>query len=326
MPSTDAYILNLSFGKVLDKPYKFRWSFKELSNLIGEEVNIEFELFNTVDQLENEKRLEKYHYINNKQNMEYNPRYSLRTGTLTVIYPDFPPEYAYPFTEQVGMFVHKVLAYTLGFFQRRRVIFGTPRLTSTKLLVYAMPPFFSGDLMDSNGYGTPLIAYEYTENYLINALNNFSRLSTDKALILMLLKRYNETLNLPYTYERVEAYLRILESLGKKMPNNPTIEDKRNAICILRRNGKKSDTLRNLIAPIVEYNLEHTDKDINDSFDFRNRVVHEYLNPGLLNDPSINRLFPFLAKCIEHSIVSLLSLDRSKIINSGYTVINNRVL
>lgn len=259
--------------------------------------------------------------------MEYNPRVSLRTGTLKVIYPDFPPEYAYPFTEQVGMFVHNILAYILGFFQRRRVIFGTPRLTSTKLLVYAMPPILSGDFMDSNGYGTPLIAYENTEEYLIKSLNNFSRLSnTDKALILMLLKRYNETLNLPYTYERIEAYLRILESLGKKIPDNSTIKNKLNEIYILRVNKKYHQTLRDLTAPIVEYNLEHTAKEVNDSFEFRNRVIHEYLNPDFLNDPSINRLFPFLAKCVEHSIISLLSLDRPTINNSGYTVINGRVL
>lgn len=325
MPETDTYVLNLSFGRLIDKPYKFNWHFKELSPLIGGDANIEFELFNVAQQLENERELEKYHSLYNKQKLNYNPRASRQTGVLRVTYPDFKAEYSYQFTEQVGAFLHDVIAYMLGFFQRRRIIFGTPRLTSTEQFVYAMPPFLAGELIDSIGYGAPLIAYVDTECCMVKALNAFSKLSNaNKDTILMLLRRYNETLNLPYTYERFEAFWRIIEALGNDATHTPAINlEYKRLLDVLKIN--RSLNLKSVVAAMRTYGVSYTDKDLIESRKGRNDIMHDYLDSSIIHDSSMADNFRFLKESVEFIIASMLSLDTSMIIKHNYTIIENRV-
>ena len=178
--------------------------------------------------------------------------------------------------------------------------------------------------MDSKGYGEPLISYDNSANCLNQSVKVYGSLDQEeKNQLEGLLIRYNETLNLPYTYERAEAYWRIIEWLGdENLPSgyNNEYERLKNIIGI----KKDSRNLKKFIKTILDHNIKYTDQEITDSFNFRNVSMHEYLNIKKIN--AIKIPLVFLNNCVEIIILSRLKIDMSFYIKQSFCIIQNRIV
>lgn len=327
MEYKETYILNFFFGEVLSAPIKFRFSFPELKDFNNNISEIIFEIYNDDHYFPVEKEFLEFNTVAKKQEIGHNFNACAQTGIVKVNYNSFKSDNSYAYTEHVGMFIQHFLSYLLTFFQRRRIIIGVPRLTSGDKFILSMPPFFAGEFIDSIGYGEPLISYKDTQNCLNSAVDKYSRMSEDERKhIRMLLVRYNETLNLPYSYERIEAYWRIIEALGDSKLMNDAQQKEYNRIRNVIGMQKESGNLKSFIIALSDYNLSYTDDEIVNSFNFRNKTIHEYLNPDILNDTSISNIFRFLNKSTEKILLSSLNIDIKYYREGGYTLIANRVL
>jgi len=327
MNCKETYILNLFFGEIINEPIAFRYSFPKLKDVNGNEALITFELFNSDWHFPIEEEFANFNSINNKQNAGHNFQACAETGRLKITYPDFESDYSYAYTEQINMFLRSFIAYLLSFFQRRRVILGCPKLTSGDRTILAMPPFFAGELIDSIGYGSPLISYSKTQACLSAAIRTYAESDeSNQKHIEMLLTRYNETLNLPYTYERVESYWRILEALGhgNDLSENDLAEYNRIKQLIGMRNN--SGTLKKFIKTLIDYEVEYTDENLINSFNYRNIVTHEYLNQQTIKKEYLSDIFKFLNISIEHVILNKLGINRAEHQLPSYSLIQNRIL
>jgi hypothetical protein len=320
-------VLNFFFGCVVEQPIKFNYKFSNLKDLEGEEAEIFFELFNNEEFFPTEEAFLEFNSIENKQEIGHNSKACAHTGLLKVIYPSFNSEDSYSYTEQVNSFLQYFIAYLLTFFQRRRVIFGCPKLTSGDRLILAMPPFLAGEFVDSIGYGEPAIPYSHTEKCLMTAVSTYTKLNdVEKGHIGMLLTRYNETLNLPYSYERVESYLRILEALSNAQNLSYTANQEYERLKAVIGMRKNSATLKKIVQTLIDYNVVYSDEEIKNSFDFRNKITHEYLNPDIIKEPYLADIFRFLNISVEKILLSILSIDKGYYVEPSYSLSENRVL
>ena len=327
MHHKETYILNLFFGEVRTEPISFSWHFPELLNLSRLGTTIQFELSNTDELFAMEAEFEAFNAINKKQEIGHNPRAAGKTGILKVIYPAFDSKLSYRFTEQVNLFLQDFVSLMLTFFQRRRIIFGIVRLKSGDRIVLGLPPFLAGSLVDSIGYGSPLVPYHDTARQLTDCLCHLSTLSKeDVDRIQMLLLRYNETLNLPYTYERIESYWRILEALGADTPKSEQIEAEYQRLKHIVGVKRESDTLQRFVSALILSEATYVDSQVSSSFHYRNRLIHEYLSRDVVSEPELSKIFRFLNGVVERAIGVLIGLNREGLSTSAYTVIDNRVL
>lgn len=327
MEYKETYVLNFFFGHLVEQPMKFNYKFSNLKDSRGKEAEIFFEIFNDEYLFPVEKEFLDFNSIASKQEIGHNFQACAHTGVLKIIYPPFDSEDSYAYTERVNSFLQYFVAYLLTLFQRRRVIFGCPKLTSGDRLILAMPPFLAGEFVDSIGYGEPAILYENTEKCLIAAISTYANFNdAEKDHIRMLLTRYNETLNLPYTYERVESYLRILEALGDAQNLSQVANQEYERVKAIIGMRKNSATLKKIVQTLINYSLDYSDQEIMDSFDFRNKTTHEYLNPNIIKEPYLATIFRFLNICIEQIMLSVLKIDKCYYVEPSYTLIENRVL
>ena len=267
----ETYVLNFFFGEICSTPLRFSYKFEGLVCDTSCDSEIEFQLFNSEEYFPAEKQFEEFNSISNRQSVGHNFKACVETGKLKIIYPSFNSEKSYEFTERVNSFLQYQVAYILTFFQRRRVIFGCPKLTSGERFILATPLFMAGELVDSVSYGKPLISYEWSENCLKTAIEKFSLCNAEERdRFSMLLLRYNETLNLPYTYERIESYWRIMESLsdGQNLSVDEMMEYERIKSYLGMRNHSK--ILKKFVKTLMCYGLEYTDELVRDCFDYRN--------------------------------------------------------
>lgn len=190
-----------------------------------------------------------------------------------------------------------------------------------------MPPFFAGELIESIGYGSPLIPYSQTQACLNAAIRTYSESDGNyQKHIEMLLTRYNETLNLPYTYERVESYWRILEALGNGNDLSENDLAEYNRIKQLNDMKNNSGTLKKFIKTLIDYDIEYTDKNLINAFNYRNIATHEYLNQQTIRKDYMPDIFGFLNISIEHVILTKLGINRAEHQLPSYTLIQNRIL
>lgn len=322
----ETYVLNFFFGEVKKKPITFVYTFKGLANNESNNSTILFELINTEEQFHIENDFRKFNSIGNRQNIGHNIHACAQTGHLRISYPSFHSEKSYEFTERIHDFLQFTVAYILTFFQRRRVVFGCPALTSGERQILAMPPFFAADYVDSVGYGEPLIGYDQTECCLNSVINKYEICDRDEQdKISMLLIRYNETLNLPYTYERVESFWRILESMSEAGLNDTVqLEYERLKTFIGVKDNSKA--LKKFVNTLMSYDINYTDELIDKSFKYRNKVIHEYLNISIIREPYLGEVFLFLNEAIEKVILSRIGLDCTHYRMPSFTLINNKVL
>lgn len=327
MEQEETYILNFFFGEILQTPIEFRYSFPELKDIEGNVAELIFELFNDDFHFPIEKEFQEFNSIARKQEVGHNFRACAKTGKLRIKFNPFNSDNSYEYTEKVGIFLQNFVAYLLTFFQRRRVIVGIPHLSSGERFVYSMPPFLAGELIDSIGYGELLILFKDTQACLNCAIDKYSNASDDeKKHIRMLLVRYNETLNLPYSYERVEAYWRIMEALGDANSLSHTEQTEYDRIRSVIGMRKDSGNLKSFIKTLHDYNLSYTDDEVVNSFDFRNKTIHEYLNPDIMKESYLSSIFRFLQRSIEKILLVSLNIDVKYYTERHYSLIENRVL
>jgi hypothetical protein len=327
MEYKETYVLNFFFGRLLEQPIKFNYKFPNLKDSKGEEAEVFFELFNNEYLFSVEEEFLEFNSIASKQEIGHNFQACAHTGVLKIVYPSFNSDDSYAYTERVNSFLQYFVAYLLTFFQRRRVIFGCPKLTSGDRLILAMPPFLAGEFVDSMSYGEPAVLYSHTEKCLVTAITTYVSFNDfEKGHIRMLLTRYNETLNLPYAYERVESYLRILEALGDVQNLSQAANQEYERVKAVIGMRKNSVTLKKIVQTLVDYKLVYSDEEIKDSFDFRNKTMHEYLNPNTIKEPYLANIFRFLNICIEQIVLSVLKIDKCYYVEPSYMLIENRVL
>ncbi len=328
MEYKETYLLNFFFGKVLDKPIKFQIKFHELRDAKNNIPEIIFEIYNNENLFPVEKEFREFNSINNKQKIGYNFAACVRTGSVKTNYNSFNSDDSYTYTEEVGMFLQCFVSYLLTFFQRRRVIIGLPKLNSGEKLVLVMPPFMAGEFVDSIGYGEPLILYKDTQECLNHAMDKYSQIQEEqRKRIRMLLVRYNETLNLPYSYERVEAYWRIMEALGKTTTLSASEQIEYDRFRNVLGMTKDSNNLKSFVKTLLDFNLDYTDDQVVNSFNFRNKTIHEYLSPDIMKEPYLSDIFKFLKSSVEKIILANLNIDLKYYREKGYSlIIENRVL
>jgi hypothetical protein len=325
--SKETYVLNFFFGEELIRPLEFEYTFEGLKNNNNNNSKVRFQLLNSSESFPAEKQFEEFNSMNNRQNVGHNYKACVETGRLKIIYPSFDSDKSYEFTEKINNFLQYTAAYILTFFQRRRVIFGCPRLTSGDRIILSMPPFMAAELVDSVGYGEPLISYESSEECLNTAISKFAQSSDEEQeRISMLVLRFNETLNLPYTYERIESYWRIMESLGgdSDLTADESTEYQRIKEFLCMRNHSK--TLKKFVKALMNFDILYTDELVKNSFEYRNKTIHEYLNPSITNEPYLGDIFRFLNKSIELIILSHLGIDNEHYTEARYSLIYNRVI
>lgn len=325
--SVECRVFNFSFGSVRADPICFSWRCPELASLTKSEVEFSGELFNQDELFNGENQLAAFHSLENKQNLGHNFRAPAYTGNLRVTYRDFPAVYTYHYVERGNLFLSEVVAPILSFFQRRRVLFGTARFTSSEHFVLAMPAILAGEWIDSVSFGPELIDFQDTGSALTSALTTYATLLEKlQGRVRMLLHRYNELLNLPYVHERVEGLWRIIEALGDAAPWTPQAETEYNRLRAFCGVTQQSRNLKRAVAALVHYGLSYNDAEVKDSFEIRNLSMHEYLNPALVSDPTLPHCFYFLHRCVDRAIAKELGLSGFALNDAAFMIIQNRVL
>lgn len=320
---TEKYILNFFFGKVLSKPISFQFTFKNLRDINKVTVTIYFNLKNNESIFLMEEEFKKFNSIEEKQQIGHNTHAAAHTGLIEAIYPKYQLKDSYIFSETVNVFLQNFIAYLLTFFQRRRVIVGILDFSYSKERM-SFPPFLAGENVDSIGYGEPLISYDNTNVCLSRSIETYVKCNTSQTEIIEgLLIRYNETLNLPYSYERSEAYWRIIESLGNESLNS---SQKKEYERLKKYIGikKQSGNLKKVISTLINHQIEYSDNNIKDAFNFRNTSTHEYLNIKKIS--SSQDPFVFLNQCVELIILSKLNIETKYYMKQSLLIVQNRVL
>lgn len=324
--TVDAPVFNLSFGSVRNDPICFSWISARLSQRRSQTVQFNAQLTNSLKLFEAEKQLAAFHSLANKQSLGHNFRAAAQTVTLHVSYDDFPSNLTYEFVEDGNTFLSEVVAPILSFFQRRRVLIGTARFTSSEKWIYAMPPFLAGEWIDSVAFGPETLEHADIASALVDALQKYDSLPDDgKGRVRMLLLRYNEVLNLPYIHERIDGLWRIIEALGKNISLTPTIENEYKRLLPIC-GAHKSQNLEIIIRALIHYGIEYSDDEVRDSRKFRNHVTHEYLDPALPFWETLPKTFRFLHRCVDKAVATELGLSNFSINEAAFTIIQNRVL
>lgn len=263
--------------------------------------------------IENLPKFTEYHSMNNKQNDPgYNPRAYLRTASIVITYNDFDNAKAYLINERINLFLQDVFSRILGFLQSRRIIIQILQIQNSQKTTFAMPPFLAGSFIDSTAYGDLLIPEKNLDQAIQNALISYFSLTKQQQFSLIgLLKRYNDLLNLPYSYERAESIWKIIEALS----NTPLLisHDEQRLISEYNRllaiiGAKQSNNLKAFLQTLLAYNIEYTDEKIKNSWIFRNENTHEFLNFSSLSQNQDNA-YTFLIGALRKILLKLLNID-----------------
>ena len=322
-----ASICNLSLGSVLQTPIVIRSLLSEFGRLEYAPMEFEFIINNDPQGFVVEQELKAYHSLDRKQTMDYNPRASGVTATITVQYDEYHgEELMWIIHYAVDEFL-RFIALFLGFCQRRRIILGSvsTRPLNTKFL-WIGPVGFQGELIDSIGYGQEVIDPENLQYALSSAVSTYiASTLEEREHLSMLLRRYNDILNLPYTYEKFDGFWRIIECLGKGsvMSSGQDDEYKRLLLVVGAPNGSKN--LKNFIGALLINNITYTDDSICSAFKYRNESTHNYLKKIVIDAPSLSKDYQFVAECAERLICMAFGLDQIYYKKATCIIIVNRV-
>ncbi|TGN19098.1 hypothetical protein [Leptospira idonii] len=302
-------IYNLSLNSIIQNHEKCEIIISNIKNRQSNPWRFALIFENNDQLLLNESKLSNYHTENN-QNLLYNKSYSLHTSNLIIEYEDFPDEEEGKPQNLVNNFLQNFFSLLLGFLQRRRVLILPVKIqNSTNHAIY-LGNIISAEFTDSLSFGIPLInmqnLFPILSNFCISP--NFEKIVNETFMILL---RYKEAINLPYSYERIEIFWKILETLGieNSLESNFITSYQRIKNLLGMTNNSKS--LKKIIDVLVRYNIPFTDDEIINSFNYRNKLTHEYLSVELLNDPNISSIFNFLNKSTELLILHKLEFDSS---------------
>jgi hypothetical protein len=325
-------ILNLTLGQLLEEPIRFSTSLNEIAMRVIHDINIAFEIHNDAHMLLREKDLEQYHSMGNKQDFRYNPRWSQHTANLKITYNDFedgaPEDYFTPrFSNIVNLFIQDFLAGFLGFVQRRRVIvYECQLLPSNSSWITFMGVTMGGEFIDSVGHGPLAISHiELSSAVPIAARIFLSKTAAEREQLIVILRRYNDVLNLPYSYERFDGYWRILESIGNASSMTPAQSNQYEQLLTSIGIGK-SKNLKAFMQTLLHYGIPYNEQSVKKAFEYRNRSTHEYLKKTTIDDQNLPDNFHFVQQCADHLILILFGLDPQKLLPARHSIIVNRVL
>ncbi len=323
--TSSSAVLNLRFGRVLDTPISTSWRFED-AHRTTPPFPVHFSLLNSDDEFQREQEHETRNSQGNRQTPGFNHRACVRTGTLRVSYPDYNEQYANIYSDWVSSFIRTTYSLVLTFFQRRRVVVNhvhiRPRRSQAILLGMGM----AASWVDSVSHGPLTVPVEQTGIRLTQAMTHLSSVSEeDRNTAGMLLLRYNESLNLPYAYERIESFFRILEAFGATL-GAPSCNDAEytriKSVLGVRRN---SATLRKFVDGVLHARTNYTDQDLQ-CFHYRNQLTHEYLSPSVVTHPDIGRTYRFLQACVDSLVCVQLGLRPTDIQRARYSVIDGRLI
>ncbi len=312
--SSTTNIWNFSLGRVLEKPIAISLDLGHIARkeFVLPTMAIRLEISNNDDQYALEKQLANYHCMQNKQTMSYNPRASAITAGLKVFYDDYSgEELMWRMHTAINYFFSELIAGTLSFFQRRRIIVnGIQVLPSQTDYLHLNGSTFSGEFIDSVGYGPVTISPDRTQDGLDAAIRSFLRRNFDeREQLIVLLRRFNDILNLPYIYERFESCWRIVESLGRNCNQVQTKDGEIERLFAIAGVRKDSRNLRSFVKTLFYYEIEYDDNAIAASFKYRNESTHNYLSKSVIDDPTLMKCFIFVEECVDKIIAKTLGID-----------------
>lgn len=328
LSSVPANIWNLSLGKVLEQPIEITSTLSAIGRADFPPLEFNFRVYNDVSFFAAENALAAYHSMENKQNFDYNPRASAWTASLAVSYDDYEgEELMWKVHYSVDDFLHRFTAPLLGFFQRRRVIIGDVlALPSKSTAVWLGGSTFSGEFIDSVGHGQVAVDPANLQVALLSAVDRYL-LGTPahREHLLMLLRRYNDVLNLPYTYERFDGYWRIVECLGRGATLSANQEAEYKRLCVIAEAPNGSRNLRSFAGALLVNGIEYSDDAIRSAFKYRNESTHNYLQKMVIDDPALPGNFHFVAECADRLIFEAFGLDQTLLKPSRHSIIVNRI-
>lgn len=326
-------VLNLSLGNVLSSPIELHTNYKQLALESDQVINITLRLSNTAEHLHMENRLAEVHSFEAKQDFNYNPRLSAETASLEIIYDDYDagneenPDFIHIFNQHLNDFLHQTLSGICGFLQRRRVIIhGVQALPSSTGIVWIGLMIMSGEFIDSVGHGQIALPYENLPSAIQMAATCFLESDSDsRNQITMLLRRYNDVLNLPYTYERFDGFWRIIECMPdlENITQNQEAEIKAAFVAL---NINKSRNLRAFLATLLQNDVPFTIAQIRAAFEYRNESTHNYLSKSIIDHPDLPDCFHFVEQCVDRLMFKQLNVDPSLLIPARHNIILNRVM
>lgn len=317
--TSDSVVANISLGQVLEAPLSWRLDLEELRDLVGghfDSRGIEIELFNSPEIFVNEGHLAEYHGFNNKQTAEYNPRGSLNTALIKVSCDDFEgEELMWRIHYSVNSFLGNFLAGFWGFLQRRRIAIGCVNLIpQNSQFFWLAGTGYAGEFLDSTGWGQIAIPVNELQNATEQAIRHY--LDQDgpaREKVVILYRRYNDILHLPYAYERFDGLWRIVECLGKEyqLSEEHAREFRDLLVAVGVPNGSK--TLKFFFSALKRSGKGYNFEEIGRVFHYRNRSTHEYLSKSVIDDRDLSENLHFM-----NDLVDLLVLRESGVAHVGF--------
>jgi len=322
-------VWNLSLGGILEYPIEIASTLLKFGRSDFPPLEFIFRIFNSAEQFAVENQLAAYHSMENKQKFDYNPRASVCTAGLTVSYDDYEgEELMWRVHYSIDDFLHRFIAPFLGFCQRRRVIVGDVlALPSKTNAVWLGGTTFAGEFIDSVGYGQVAIEPVNLQVALLWATEAYVSGTTEqREHLVMLLRRYNDVLNLPYTYERFDGYWRIVECLGRGAALSLQQETEYKRICVIAGALNGSRNLRSFLGALLLNNIQYSDDAITSAFMYRNESTHSYLQKSVIDDPTLPNNFHFVAECADRLIFKAFGIDQALLKPSRHSIIVNRIV
>lgn len=326
---TPTNVWNLSLGGVLEHPIAISSALSEFGRTDFPSLEFSFHIINGADHFAAENALAAYHSMENKQRFDYNPRASACTASLTVSYDDYDgEELMWKVHYSVDEFLHRFIAPFLGFCQRRRVIIGDVlALPSKTNAVWLGGSTFAGEFIDSVGHGQVAFDPASLQVAVVRATESYVHGTPEqREHLLMLLRRYNDVLNLPYTYERFDGYWRIVECLGRGAVLSQQHETEYKRVCVIAGAPNGSRNLKSFLGALLVNDITYSDDAITSAFKYRNESTHNYLQKEVIDAPSLPNNFHFVAECADRLIFRAFGLDQALLKPSRHSIIVNRIV
>lgn len=329
LTSSPSNIWNLSLGQVLEQPIEITSTLSAFGSADSPPLEFIFRIFNDASHFTAENSLAAYHTMENKQNFEYNPRASACTANLVILYDDYEgEELMWNVHYSVEDLLHRFIAPFLGFCQRRRVIIGNILALSSKTdSVWLGGTTFAGEFIDSVGHGQVAVDPASLQLVLVNATDVYTVSTPEqREHLIMLLRRYNDVLNLPYTYERFDGYWKIVECLGRGKVLSADHEAEYKRVCVIAGAPGGSRNLKSFLGALLENGIGYSDDSITAAFKYRNESTHNYLQKSVIDDPALPNSFHFVAECADRLIFAAFGLNQALLKPSRHSIIVNRIV
>jgi hypothetical protein len=278
------------------------------SNWAGQPVVIDLAITNDSDGWENQHKLADYYSLENRQRRDFNPRYSLRTGFLSVDYSsDLAPETASAATNEINEDL-ELLALLWSLAQRRRVVIDPVSIAVQRAM--PIPLLFAGDLVDTCGFNEPLIApahiWAFYDRFRIHSGYALQNLFLSNQM-----RRHLATFMTPYLDERIDALWKICESVGKRLmqvePASDAMtaaKDAYKAAVVVGPVHREAKSLQLVGAALHRFGITPNWLELNSIRSLRNSLAHEFIYDKALNSEPWLQQYAFMDDMVERLLLS----------------------